>query len=396
MGDAADPAPADSLERRARTACRERFGPPAAVASAPGRVNLVGGHTDYNEGFVLPAAIDRRTAVAARPRVDDRLRVHSATVGETATVAPDDGPRGEWSDYPAGVVRALRAAGHPVDGADLAVVSDVPPGAGLSSSAALEVATGAALCALSGVDLAGEELATLCRRAENEFVGVPCGVLDQFAAVFGCRDRALALDCRSLDYDRVPLPAERVRLVAVDTTVAHDLAETAYGERRRSCERGVARLAALLDREVDALRDVSPAAFDRVAADLPPTVRKRCRHVIEENERVRTATAALRAGDLDRVGACLEGSHGSLREEYEVSCAELDAVVEIAHDAAGVYGARMTGGGFGGSAVALVDRGAVDRFVARVERDYPERTGIGPEIYVCGAAAGCRLGTERD
>lgn len=384
--------------RRARAACRERFGAPAVLATAPGRVNLVGGHTDYNGGLVLPAAIDRRTAVAARPNGGGRIRVRSATLGETATVDPGDDPCSEWPDYVVGVARALEdwTSGTDADatggvrGVDLAVASDVPPGAGLASSAALTVAVGAALAALEGIDVPDRRLAALCRRAETEFVGVPCGILDQFAAVFGRRGRALALDCRSRNYERVPLPVTDARIVAVDTNVEHDLAASAYGERRRTCRRGVALLDDLLDREVDALRDAR-GAFDRVAGDLPPTVRARCRHVIRENERVREATDALRDGEFDRVGACMDASHRSLREDYEVSCAELDAVVDLARDCPGVHGARMTGGGFGGSVVALVAPGAVDRFAARVRREYPDRTGIEPDVYRCTAAGGYRV-----
>lgn len=382
--------------RRARAACRERFGAPAVLATAPGRVNLVGGHTDYNGGLVLPAAIDRRTAVAARPSGGDRIRVRSATLGERATVDPGGDPRSEWTDYVVGAARALDrssdtdAAPIGVRGVDLAVASDVPPGAGLASSAALTVAVGAALAALGGMDVPDKRLAALCRRAETEFVGVPCGVLDQFASVFGRRGRALALDCRSRDYECLPLPAADARIVAVDTNVGHDLAASAYGERRRTCRRGVALLDDLLDREVDALRDAR-GAFGRVAGDLPPTVRARCRHVLRENERVREATAALRAGEFDRVGACMDASHRSLREDYEVSCAELDAVVDVARDCPGAHGARMTGGGFGGSVVALVAPGAVDRFAGRVRREYPDRTGIDPDVYRCRAADGYRI-----
>lgn len=395
-GGAPTAAPLD----RATAACRDRFGAPTVVADAPGRVNLVGGHTDYNEGLVLPAAIDRRTAVAARPNGDGRIRVYSATVGETATVAPGDDPRGDWTDYVAGVARALRSEAEreapnapntedgSATGTDLAVASDVPPGAGLASSAALTVATGAALGALAGIDAPDRRLAALCRRAETEFVGVPCGILDQFAAVFGRRDRALALDCRSRDYEYVPLAGTDARIVAVDTNVEHDLAASAYDERRRTCRRGVDLLAGLLDREVDALRDVPRDAFERVDDDLPPTVRARCRHAIAENERVREATAALRAGEFDRAGACMDASHRSLREDYEVSCAELDAVVDVARNCPGVHGARMTGGGFGGSVVALVAPDAVDRFAARVAREYPDRTGIEPDVYRCTAADG--------
>ncbi len=377
---------------RARRECAERFGPPRVAASAPGRVNLVGGHTDYNDGWVLPAAIDRRTAVAARDRSDDRLRVYSAATDEERTVGPDD-PTGGWTDYVAGVAWALREAGVPVGGADLAVASDVPVGAGLSSSAALEVAVAGALCELADgdADLGPLDLARACRRAENDFVGVSCGVLDQFAAVSGRRDHAVELDCRTLDGEFVPLDADRARLVAVDTNVHHELADSAYGERRATCERGVELLAAELGREIDALRDVSPAEFERVEDALPDPVRARCRHVVRENGRVREAAAALRAGEYGRVGSLMRESHASLREDYAVSCAELDAVVDIADGVGGVHGARMTGGGFGGSVVALVRPDAVEEFRRAVERESPDRTGIDPDVYACTPDDGLRV-----
>ncbi|WP_254537923.1 galactokinase [Halomarina litorea] len=376
---------------RAHRECAERFDPPACTTSAPGRVNLVGGHTDYNDGWVLPAAIDRRTAVAARERDDDRLRVSSEATDEERVVPLDGDSTGTWTDYVAGVTWALREEGVSTPGADLAIASDVPPGAGLASSAALEVAVAGALCELAEVVPDPTDLARTCRRAENEFVGVSCGVLDQFATVFGRADHALELDCRSLDAEYVPLDADRARLVAVDTNVHHELADSAYGERRATCERGVELLAAELDRDFDALRDVTPEAFARVAPSLPETVELRCRHVVRENERVREAADALRREDYETAGDRMWASHASLRDDYEVSCAELDAVVEIAGGIEGVYGARMTGGGFGGSVVALVRPDTVDAFREAVDREYPERTGREADVYACAPDDGLRV-----
>jgi len=306
---------------RATRAFRRRFdADPATTVSAPGRVNLVGGHTDYNDGYVLPMGVDRRTAVAARPRSDDNLRVHSATVGETATV--DGDPRGDWTDYLAGVRWALRDVGHAVGGADLAVASDVPVGAGLSSSAALEMATCRALDRLGDLGVGGPTAARCCTRAENEFVGVPCGVLDGYAAACALADGALELDYRTLETR--PAPLGDCGVVVLDTGVRHDLADSAYADRVATCEWGVDLLDSRLDR-VDALRDVSVEAFERVADDLPEPVRTRCRHVVTENVRVRAAAAALDCGNPARAGELMDQSHRSLRDDYAVSCRELDA-----------------------------------------------------------------------
>lgn len=377
---------------RARRACRDRYGAPSVVASAPGRVNLVGGHTDYNDGLVLPVAIDRRTAVAARPREDRTVRVHSTDVGETATFpldAPDEvDPR--WAAYPAGVAWALGDVATPLVGADLVVAGDVPQGAGLASSAALEVATAFALVGVAGGDptAARRSLATRCRRAENEFVGVDCGILDQFAAALCERDAALFLDCRTGETDLVPL-ARDAALLVVDTNVTHSLADSAYNERRRECERGVDLLAERIA-GVEALRDVSSPAFERHADALPEPVRSRCRHVVSETERVRAAAAALRAGDLARVGALMDASHVGLREDYAVCCRELDLLVDL-FDREAVYGARMTGGGFGGSVVALVEARAVESVADAVTAAYERETGTVADAYRCAASAGARL-----
>lgn len=356
---------------------------PDAVASAPGRVNLVGGHTDYTDGFVLPLGVDRRTAVAGRTREDDRLVVYSETVGEL--LAADDEPRDRWTDYVAGVRWALRAAGHGVGGADLAVVSEVPVGGGLSSSAALEVATCRCLDDLHALDLDGEAAATLCRRAENEFVGVPCGILDQFAAACAPANGAVELDCRSLAATRAPLGDCGV--VVLDTGGEHALAASAYADRVAECREATERLGERLDREFDSLRDVPVAAFETVAADLPDPLRSRCRHVLTENERVRTTAAALRDGDYERAGAAMTASHRSLRDDYEVSCAELDAAVEAGGATPGVLGSRMTGAGFGGCTVHLV-AGDPEAVADELTDRYRARVGTTPDVYPCVSSPG--------
>jgi galactokinase len=375
----------------AADAFREQFGAaPLMTASAPGRVNLIGGHTDYNDGFVLPAAIDRRIRVLARPRDDGTVRAYTRKFDDRHSFSLDDlrpgeGPR--WAQYVAGVLGELHAADG-LPGMDLLIDGDLPMGAGLSSSAALELAVGTAACDVGGVERSRDELATLCRRAENEFVGVSCGIMDQFAAAFGEAGSALFLDCRSRDHRTIPFDGGPVRIVVVDTNVKHELADSAYNERLAECREAADRFDGLLDREVDSLRDVSVADFERHAGDFPEPIRSRSEHVVRENERVRTAAEALEDGDLELVGDLLYRSHESLRDRYEVSCEELDRVVAIARETDGAVGARMTGGGFGGSVVCLVRTDAVPAFADRVEREYAAATGVDPDVYECDTADG--------
>ncbi|WP_136589132.1 galactokinase [Salinigranum halophilum] len=390
--------------REARSAFEAAYGrEPTTVASAPGRVNLVGGHTDYNEGFVLPMAIDRRTTVAVAPRDDGRFRLESADVG--AAVAVDDVPAEPltaddevWANYPLGVFVDLAAAGRfEPRGLDLLVAGDVPRGAGLSSSAALEVATAAAAYAVDrpGVgtaDLPKRDLAEAAWRAETGFVGLDCGIMDQYASALCRADEVLFLDCRSRETRGVPFADAGLNVVVVDTRVEHELASSAYNDRVRECEEAVERLDGLLG-GVASLRDVDRDAFLAHAADLPGELRRRARHVITENERVEAAVDALEGGDVDAVGDCMFESHASLRDDYEVSCGELDTVVELAWETEGVVGARMTGGGFGGSVVALVETDAVDGFRATVDAEYADRAGVDvePRTFVCSSAEGVRL-----
>lgn len=359
------------------------------IYSAPGRVNLIGEHTDYNDGFVMPAAIGLRTWVAVGSRSDRKLKVYSGSFSESAEFDLDARParlRPDWSDYVFGVAVMLERAGHRLRGADMLISGEVPMGAGLGSSAALEVATGYALLANSGVRLDRIELARLCQQAENEYVGTRCGIMDQFVSCFGRAGHALLLDCRSLEYRLLALPAD-VSLVICHTGVRRELSNVEYNKRRLECEAGVRSLAQHLP-HVRALRDVTREDLERHGGDLPEAVYRRCRHVVSENARVLAAAAALERGDLAAFGALMGESHRSLRDDFEVSCAELDLLVDLAARPPGVFGARMTGGGFGGCTINLVRTTAVDGFKVAVARGYEQKTGRAPEIYVSAAAEG--------
>jgi galactokinase len=356
---------------------------------APGRVNLIGEHTDYNDGFVMPVAIDLSTVVEISRLEGRKLEVFSENFGDEIQVDLDDktlAARGHWSDYPVGVAVTLERTGHRLRGARLKIRGEIPIGSGLSSSAAVEVATACALVAHSGLNLNPRELALLCQRAENEFVGARVGIMDQFVSLFGQAQRALMLDCRTLDFRLLPLP-DNVRLIICNTMVTHDLALSAYNERRAQCEEGVKHLARFFP-DVRALRDVTLEQLEEYGWALSSVVYRRCRHVITENARVLTAAKALESQDLDGFGELMAGSHASLRDDYEVSCKELDLMVELAREVEGVYGSRMTGGGFGGCTVSLVDSEHVERFRERVAAGYEEATKIKPELYTCAASKG--------
>jgi len=368
-----------------------RFGAAPIEVQAPGRVNLIGEHTDYNDGFVMPAAIQFHTAVAISASTDKRLVVWSENYGEQVEFALEELPaaaRKHWSDYVVGVAAKLKERGVRLRGANLLISGDVPQGAGLSSSASLEVAVSRAFLEMAGESMGGADLARLCQRAENEFVGARCGIMDQFVSVHGLRDHALLLDCRSLEYSHQPLP-DSVRLVICNTMVRHSLAGGEYNRRRQECEAG-ARFFAERRSGVKALRDVSLKELCGHADALPEAIRKRCRHVISENARVLEAAEALRREDLARFGKLMAESHASLRDDFEVSCRELDVMVDLAKEIDGVYGARMTGGGFGGCTVNLVNKDKVQDFRARIEGGYEQATGQRPEVYVCTAADGVR------
>ena len=356
---------------------------------APGRVNLIGEHTDYNDGFVMPAAIDMSVYVRVWAREDRQLHIRAEDFDEQFEFDLDDPnptARGHWGDYAVGVAVMLERAGHRLRGAFLQIRGEVPVGAGLSSSAAVEVATACALTANSQLKIDPRELALLCQKAENEFVGARVGIMDQFVSLFGKAQRALLLDCRSLEFQLLPLP-DTVNVVICNTMVKHALASGAYNERRAQCEEGVKRLAQSLP-EIRALRDVTIEQLEQHKNDLSEVVYRRCRHVIRENARVLSAAQALEKGDVAWFGELMGESHRSLRDDYEVSSRELNVMVDLAMNIEGVFGARMTGGGFGGSTVNLVDVNHVELFREKVASEYAQITRLKPEIYVCEAANG--------
>jgi galactokinase len=359
-------------------------GAPELLVQAPGRVNLIGEHTDYNDGFVLPCALDRATVVAARRRDDTLLNVVAADFDGTVDrfdLAGPIGHAGGWRDYMRGVAAMLVAEGLS-DGADLAVAGDVPQGAGLSSSAALEVAVATALVRLGGLGLDPTQIARIAQRAENDFVGCACGIMDQLVSARAKAGHALLIDCRSLECRAVPMP-ERLAVVVIDSRIQRGLVGSAYNERRAQCD------AAALHYGVAALRDLDMAALEAGRAGLDPLLYRRARHVVGENERTLAAAQALAAGDSRALGALMAASHASLRDDFEVSLPAIDHLVEIAAAAIGSEGgARMTGGGFGGAIVALAPERAVPELRARIARDYRAPNGEAAEIIVCRPSAG--------
>lgn len=364
----------------------ERFRePPATVLRAPGRVNLIGEHTDYNDGFVLPLAIDRAVWIALRPRADRAVHVWSSEFTETAQFALDRLERGgggpSWSEYVKGTAWALEGAGHRLSGWDGVIGSDVPIAAGLSSSAALELATARAFAATSRITWDPAAMARLAQRAENEWVGVNCGIMDQMISAVGREGHAVLIDCRTLDTKAVPLPANVV-VVILDTATRRGLVDSAYNERRRQCEAAAAFFG------VAALRDVTPDMLAARAGGLDATAARRARHVVTENARTLAAADAMCGGDAAVLGTLMNESHDSLREDFEVSSPALDTMVEIAQTQRGCHGARMTGAGFGGCAVALVDRDTSPDFVEQVAAEYERRTRLVPRLYPTGATAG--------
>ena len=377
------------MRERAIAEFQERFErSPATLVRAPGRINLLGGHTDYNEGYVLPLAIDRAAWVAAAPIDARRGRVVALDLGERTefSLEPVPPPQGDWGDYPRGVAWALGKAGYRLGGMEAILTSDVPVGAGLSSSAAVEVAFAWTWRALSDLDLDRTEVARLCQRAENEYVGLRCGIMDQMAAVWGQAGHVLLLDCRTLEVKPIRLPPS-VAVMVADTNVRRELAASEYNRRRQECEAAVQILAQHAP-GIAALRDLTPESFDRLAHHLPVLLQQRARHVVTANARVLEAAAALEEGDLAHVGDAMRRCHESLRDDYEVSSLELDLLAETAWTVAGCYGARMMGGGFGGCVVALADEAAVEELARELEQTYAQRFGQEPTITVTQAADG--------
>lgn len=371
-----------------------QYGSTPQLFSAPGRVNLIGEHTDYNDGFVLPMAIDRRTYVAAALNDSPRLRVRSLNVG--AEIAELDWSRssseryGGWLDYVYGTARTLRDRGFAIPGSDLLIHSDVPAGAGLSASAALELSIGLALVTLGGSAAPDRvQLALAGQAAEHQYVGTLCGIMDQYIAALGEADTALLIDCRTLEPRRVPLRLGQARVLVCDTRVKHQLSTSGYNQRRAEATRGCELLGRWLP-GVRALRDVSRADFERWAEQLPDVERRRCRHVITENERTLAAAEALSNGDLSALGRFMTESHVSLRDDYEVSCAELDVAVETALSRPQVYGARMTGGGFGGCTVTLLAADAERDVSSAIQAAFAARGWREPELFASRACEGAR------
>jgi len=371
------------------TRFEQLFGAQPNIFRAPGRVNLIGEHTDYNDGFVMPAAIGFYTWIAIARGDGQTLRVHSEQFNETVDLplgALAGPPRQHWSDFIRGVAAVLQGNGQILSGGNLVVDGHVPIGAGLSSSASLEVASALALLSVSHSTVPPLDLARLCQRAEHEYVGTRCGIMDQFIAIFGRSTHALMLDCRSLAYEALPIPSD-LRLVICNSMVKHELAGGEYNRRRADCEAGVRILQNQLPK-VRALRDVTPTDLERNKNEMPERVYRRCRHVVSEDARVVDAANALKSGDLARFGHLMNDSHRSLRDDYEVSCRELDLLVELASACQGVYGSRMTGGGFGGCTITLVQSAEADRFRGIIAESYQKETGITPHVYVCSATQG--------
>lgn len=368
---------------------RTRFGQTPRIFRAPGRVNLIGEHTDYNEGFVMPAAVEFSAYVGACANPQRHLVIQSKEFPGQFEFEIDRLPErrtGEWCDYVVGVARVLQQQGVQLSGLNLLLHGEVPIGSGLSSSAALEVASALAFLGVSNAELPRPEIAKLCRKAENEFIGARVGIMDQFVSCTGKAGHALLLDCRSLEYKFAPIPAG-IELVVCNTKVKHDLATGAYNKRREECEEAVHNFAKW-DPKVHALRDVSVAMLERHVKDLTPVIAKRSTHVICENQRTLDAARAFADGDLTKVGRLMRESHNSLRDLYEVSCRELDVMVDSSEGLPGFIGGRMTGGGFGGCTVNLVREESAQDFANLIATRYRKATGIEPQIYLCTAQDG--------
>ena len=367
-------------------------GTDVAVVRAPGRVNLIGGHTDYNGGFVLPAALECEIVMAGQRREDREVSVYSDNMKEKAAFALDKieyDDNMQWVNYIKGVVFILKGRGIELDGANIFISGNIPIGAGLSSSAAVEVATALLFQEVSGFFLNPVDMAKLCQRAENEFVGMKCGLMDQFVCCLGRKTNALFLDCLMEKYEFVPLP-ENINVVACNTGVSRKLSQSGYNTRRKECEEGIGILREFIPGAQN-LREVCVSDFERFKEHLSPVIRKRCEHVIYENERVLHAVDALKKKNISKFGELMEESHASLRDKYEVSCPELDLMVKIGQSVDGCFGSRMTGAGFGGCTVNIVEKGVVPEFRKKVREEYFKKTGIEPDIYISEPVDGAGL-----
>lgn len=377
-------------------AFRAAYGGDGRMFRAPGRVNFIGDHTDYNGGFVMPFAIDRETVTVGRARQDSMLNIVALDLNRQAAIdlsTPAVRHRRTWVDYVEGTARSLKNKFGTIGGADMVFASSVPIGAGLSSSAALETSVGYAMLALSEIDIDREKLAFAAQSAEHDFVGIRSGIMDQFASVFGKAGHAMLLDCRSLQIVQIPLSIQGVMIAVCDSGVKHRLASTEYNVRREQCETGVRLLSEKLP-GIESLRDVSWPDLEKFGGALPDVIYRRCRHVITENQRTLAAAEAMKSSDAVAAGRLMKGSHRSLRDDYEVSCAEIDELVATASGVDGVYGARLTGGGFGGCTVNLLRTDVFERFTAVVSSAYKNRFGSEPEIYVFRSDDGaCEINT---
>jgi galactokinase len=368
---------------------QQRFGRGGHLFAAPARVNLIGEHTDYTGGLVMPMAIGFHTVAAVSPREDGRAVFYSANYEEEATfeiASLGQTPRGNWSDYPAGVLWSLAQEGVTVGGFNMSLKGDVPLGAGLSSSASVEVATAMALLDHAGAELPLEKIATVCRRAENEYVGAQTGIMDQFVVAGGVEHRAMMLDCRSLGFELLPLPDE-IRVVICNSMVKHEHSEGEYGDRRGEVETGQA----VLQKErkgIELLRDATLEDLEACRDKMPAASFARCKHIITENARVLKAREALLQSDMEQFGRLMVEAHASMRDDFAASCEEVDALVEIAMRQAGCFGARITGGGFGGCTVNVVSVEMAEPFVAAVREEYQKATSIAAECFVCTPSDG--------
>jgi galactokinase len=379
-----------SLQQQVTEAFQRRYGEaPTLVVRAPGRVNLIGEHTDYNDGFVMPLAIDRAAWIAARPRNDSYVTLYSLDFEQMAEFSLDEIVKREnlWVEYIQGVAWALQESGFALQGWDGVLVGDVPIGAGLSSSAAVELAAARTFCAVAGIEWDAPEMAKLCQRVENQWIGVNSGIMDQMISATGVADHAVLIDCRWLNLEAVPLPPGTA-VIVMDTATRRELVTSAYNERRQQCETAAKFF------NVPALRDVTLVQLEAVKDLLDDLVYRRARHVVSENERTIAAANAMRAGDAVLLGQLMNESHASLRDDFEVTNDALNIIVECAREHEACIGARMTGGGFGGCAVALVRADAAEDFAAKVAASYVQRSGNQPAIYVCQATDGARIVAE--
>ncbi|MCS7253929.1 MAG: galactokinase [Armatimonadota bacterium] len=387
-----------SGRERAVEAFKKLFGEaPTMIASSPGRINVIGEHTDYNDGFVMPIAIEARLWIAFRRRRDEVVRVYSADMRQCDQFMLSDAAemkRSEsalWSNYIRGVAWALMKGGVNLSGMDACIASDIPIGAGLSSSAAIETASAIAMLNEDIENFDRTRLAKLCQIAENEFVGVRCGIMDQMICLHGKEGHAMLLDCRHLTFEQVFVHHPQYTFLIADTAKGRELSCSEYNIRRQQCEEGVKLLGELLRRDLKALRDVSLGEFESVEGMLPEVIRKRCRHVITENERVHAFKVSFERGDIIEAGSLMNQSHESLRNDYEVSCFELDTMVELLRSHDGIVGARLTGAGFGGCVIALIQRDRVEGAIEDVSQKYAAITGLKPSLYQCEPSYGATI-----